>query len=266
MAQVASPATKGLSIPATTRAVRAALGELDWSRAKLADVGAGRGYFCALLSDELRARGLDPAAHVFPCDLVPESFAVPGLTCAPIGPDGRLPHADDALDATVAIEVVEHVEDSFAFLRELARVTRPGGTVVVTTPNVVSLSSRVRSLLWGFPELFDPLPLKDGDVRFLSGHIHPVHPYFLALAALRAGLEEPRLLGDRRKRSSLALLVPLGLPILLARTAQRRRLARKAPAVLAQNGALLRELDGIGMLTARTTILCARKPSSSSRP
>jgi SAM-dependent methyltransferase len=261
----ASPATKGLSIPATTRAVRAALGELDWSGARVADVGAGRGYFCALLADELRAAGRDPARHLLPCDLLPESFAVEGLTCARTGAGGRLPYEDGSCDAVVAIEVIEHVEDQFAFLRELARVARPGGRVVVTTPNVLSLTSRARTLLWGFPELFDPLPWRDGDVRFLAGHIHPLHPYFLALGALRAGLVEPHLGGDRRKRSSLALAAVLAPGLLLARFAQRRRLARKAPAILAQNDELLRELGGLGMLTARTTILCARKPSEPAR-
>jgi len=258
--------TKGLSSAHTTSAVRAELQGLDWSRARVADVGAGRGHFCALVAAELAARGLDPAQHLFPSDLHPESFQAPGLTCARTAPDGRLPYADDSLDAVVSIEVIEHVEDQFAFLRELARVARPGALVIVTTPNVLSLSSRARTLLWGFPELFDPLPWKDGDVRFLSGHIHPIQPYFLALAALRAGLVEPRLVGDRRKRSSLALGLALAPGLLLARCLQRRRLARKAPAILAQNDGLLRELGGIGMLTARTAILCARKPSNPARP
>ncbi|MBM3977568.1 MAG: class I SAM-dependent methyltransferase [Planctomycetes bacterium] len=266
MTGTSGAATKGLSIPATTRAVRAVLGELDWKRTKLADVGAGRGYFCALLSEELAARGFEPAAQLFPCDLLPDSFAVPGLACAPIGPGGRLPYADEAMDAVVAIEVVEHVEDQFAFLRELARVTRPGGTVVVTTPNVLSLTSRVRTLLWGFPELFDPLPWEQADVRFTTGHIHPIHPWFLAHAALRAGLVEPVLAGDRHKRSSMALGLPLALPLLLARAAHLCRLRRKAPAVLARNAALLRQLGGFGMLTARTAILCARKPAGSPPP
>ena len=81
---------------------------------------------------------------------------------------------------------VEHVEDPFAFVRELARIARPGAKVIVTTPNVLSLPSRVRTLVWGFPELFDPLPLAGADERLLTGHIHPIAPYYLALTALRA--------------------------------------------------------------------------------
>jgi len=258
--------TKGLSNPRTTEAVLALLDGLDWPRARVADVGAGRGHFCAVLGERLRARGLEPRAHLFPSDLLPETFQCAGLECAPIAADGRLPHADASCDAVVSIEVVEHVEDQFAFLRELARIARPGAPVIVTTPNVLSLSSRVRSLLWGFPELFDPLPLKDGDVRFLSGHIHPISPYYLAFAALRAGLVEPALHGDRRKRSALAWGAVLAPALLSARAVHTARLARKQREVREQNRGLLTALGGIGMLTARTAILCARKPTSPPRP
>ncbi len=253
--------TKGLSNPATTRAVLALLADLDWSGARVADVGAGRGHFCAVLGAWLQAeRRLDPARHLFPCDLFPESFQVPQLTCARTGADGRLPWADGSFDAVVSIEVIEHVEDQFAFLRELARIARPGARVIVTTPNVLSLSSRVRTLLWGFPELFDPLPLGNGDARLLSGHIHPVSPYYLAYDALRAGLVEPTLVPDRRKRSSLFWTLLLSPALLSARAFQTRRLARKHGETLAQNRSLLTALGGLGMLTSRTAILCARKP------
>ena len=84
--------------------------------------------------------------------------------------------------------------------------------IVVTTPNTLNANSRLRSLLQGFPLLFDPLPLADGNVRHLSGHIHPISPYFLAVAALRAGLVEPRFHPDRTKTSAViqtALLAPV---------------------------------------------------------
>lgn len=48
----------------------------------------------------------------------------------------RLPFADGAFDAGVSFQVYEHVSDPRACLRELARVVRPGGTVLLTVPGV----------------------------------------------------------------------------------------------------------------------------------
>jgi SAM-dependent methyltransferase len=253
---------KGWSIPHTARRVFQELETLDWRAARVADVGAGRGAFSKLVGDWLRERhGLDPRAHLFACDLIPESFEYDGVACTRTGPDGRLPFPDAHFDATVSIEVVEHVEDQFAFLRELARVTRPGGKVIVTTPNVLNLNSRLGTLLTGFPALFGPLPLATRDPRLLGGHIHPVAPYFLAYDALRAGLVRPRLVHDRIK-SSAALLTVLFAPALLAGAAWHRlRLAKKHPALLAENRALLSMQDGWSLLTGRTTVLVAEKPT-----
>ena len=51
----------------------------------------------------------------------------------------RLP--DGWADVVTALEVIEHLENPRAFCRELARVAKPGGWVVVTTPNQLSLLS-----------------------------------------------------------------------------------------------------------------------------
>jgi SAM-dependent methyltransferase len=40
-----------------------------------------------------------------------------------------------SFDCVVAVEVIEHVEQDEAFVREIGRVLRPGGTLVMTTPN-----------------------------------------------------------------------------------------------------------------------------------
>lgn len=253
-------AIAALSHTRTTDCVLALLDGLDWARARVVDVGAGNGYFSQALGERLRARGLDPAAHLAACDVVPAEFRYAAVRCDPIAADGRLPYPDASFDAVVSIEVVEHVENQFAFLRELARIARPGAPVIVTTPNTLNANSRLRTLLQGFPLLFDPLPLGDGDVRHLSGHIHPIGPYYLALAALRAGLVAPTFHPDRTKTSAVLQTVLLAPALWLAGIAQRRRLRRKAPAAFAENAALLRAINGWGLLTCRTAVLHARKP------
>jgi SAM-dependent methyltransferase len=51
------------------------------------------------------------------------------------GTPERIPAEADSFDVVISIDVHEHLDDCSIFNRELGRVTRPGGTVVVSTPN-----------------------------------------------------------------------------------------------------------------------------------
>lgn len=46
-----------------------------------------------------------------------------------------LDFADGSFDFVISFQVIEHIEDDAAFVREIARVLRPGGRFIVTTPN-----------------------------------------------------------------------------------------------------------------------------------
>lgn len=248
------------SVPATRRRVLELMDGIDWPNAKVCDVGAGSGLFSQDLCEYVRhEKGLEPRDHVFACDLFPDDFHFDEIECMGSDADGRLPFDDNTFDVTLLIEVIEHVEDQFAFFRELERITKPGGRVIVTTPNVLNMNSRFRNLFVGFPLLFGLLPLSKHDPRFLGGHINPISPYFLAYNAVRAGLEDIVVRSDRTKRSS-AILAVLCYPLLwLGSFFYRRYLKRKDASVLTENDSIYSQVSGWELLTGRTTVLRAMK-------
>jgi SAM-dependent methyltransferase len=46
----------------------------------------------------------------------------------------EMPFADDSFDLAVSLDVIEHLEDDLAALRELRRTVAPGGALLVTVP------------------------------------------------------------------------------------------------------------------------------------
>ncbi|MFE7441217.1 HAD hydrolase-like protein [Streptomyces chartreusis] len=85
----------------------------------------------------------------------------------------RLPLRDATSDLTLCAELLEHVPDPDAVLAELARVTRPGGLLVLAVPNSVEAT-------W---PLFRGIQRKS----FSAGHIREYTVDVLAEAAERAG-------------------------------------------------------------------------------
>ena len=228
--------------------------------ARLVDVGAGEGYFTKKVGDFVeQSRGSSPSDVVAACDLYPQFFRYPRVTCDPINADGTLPYPDRAFDVACSLEVVEHVEDQFLFARELYRVVRPGGVVIVSTPNVLNINSRLRTLHSGFAVLFDPLPLRSHDPVHTSGHIHPVSYYYLAYALHRAGFTEVRVEFDRFKSSAKALLA-LCSPFVYAGNALfRSRVRRRRADASSENESILNAMNSRQMLTARSVIAIGKK-------
>ncbi|HEX7079648.1 MAG TPA: class I SAM-dependent methyltransferase [Gammaproteobacteria bacterium] len=200
------------------------------------DIGAGAGA----LSGRLSAAGYRVAA----CDLYPEAFLADGIECRGVDARGRLPYDDATFDAAVAVELVEHIEGHETLFAEAHRVLRPGGLLLVTTPNIVSLKSRLSFLLTGYPYSFpslDPAVLDP-----VAQHISPfsLDRYRWRLAQSNFDIVAVEI--DKRQRSSQALffLIPL---IRLA----SRRAARRSPSV--------REQNSLPLLLGRKLFIVARR-------
>lgn len=89
---------------------------------------------------------------------------------------------DREFDLVLGVEVIEHVENPWQFMRDLTALARPGGYVLVSTPNITSWLSRLLFLRTGRLHQFG-----DGDRHY--GHINPIAQDELRLIAERIGLE-----------------------------------------------------------------------------
>ncbi len=100
----------------------------------LADIGCGAGHLWRELQPLFsRCIGVDAVRYAgLPADI---EFQQADLDRVP------LPLPDASADAVIAVETIEHLENPRAFCRELHRVVRPGGWIVVTTPNQLSVLS-----------------------------------------------------------------------------------------------------------------------------
>lgn len=145
---------------------------------KICDLPSGAGAFSARLAQ----LGADVTAVDIE-RVEPFRYDPARLTLADA--NQRLPFDDGAFDAMVSIEGIEHLENPSYFLRECARIVKPGGLVFLSTPNVDGFRSRRSMFLHGFPKYFRP---KTAD-RKDAWHLHPIDMTFVRGALKKAGLE-----------------------------------------------------------------------------
>lgn len=129
----------------------AALDDATW----ILDLGCGDGTLTAVFRDY--------ADRVVGIELYFEACVEAGRRGLDIvrgNADGpHLPFRDGAFDAVVAGEILEHVLDPDALLDEAARVLRPGGRLVLTTPNLACWYNRLLLPL-GFQPYFTEVSLR----------------------------------------------------------------------------------------------------------
>lgn len=111
---------------------------------RVVDAGSGAGYGTCLLSERAAwALGVDysPLAVGY----AKEHYRRPNLAFAVMDAQ-MLALAAGTADLVVAFEVFEHLEDPEQFLQECRRVLRPGGRLILSTPNPETSEIHLRSI------------------------------------------------------------------------------------------------------------------------
>lgn len=113
----------------------------------------------------------------------------------------ELPLADQSVDLLLCSEVIEHIADTQFQLAELARVLKPGGTLILTTPQPASPLEVLGKVAF-LPGIIHLLRVIYREPIEPTGHINVVSRGALENAILKAGLVI-------RRRSTLGFYLPL---------------------------------------------------------
>jgi SAM-dependent methyltransferase len=150
---------------------------------KVLDVPAGQGAF---------AKRLDERKFKVWCgDIQPDPHLLQRQRLALLNLNLGLPYKSGSFNYVVCLEGIEHIENPHHLIREFNRLLKIGGKCIISTPNVLSMRSRLSYLLYGYPNYFHLMT----DVEPATGqerkidHINPITILELRYILAQTGFE-----------------------------------------------------------------------------
>lgn len=209
---------------------------------RLLDVGCATGDFLVVAHTAgWQVAGCDPSAAAV--EQARKRLGAAAGNSVYVGMLEQVDFPDEAFDVVTLGHTIEHVPDPVATLREVRRVLRPDGVIIIQTPAWLSLESR----LWG---------------RYWAGFDCPRHLYVFSPRTLRGVLEQAGCRIDRYLHHTSYYMWGISLLFLLHDRLSQKQLAR---IYHVYNGRLLRRyfapffkvIDAVGLGSQLT--LTARK-------
>ena len=217
---------------------------------RVLDAPAGTGT----ISQKLKEAGFDVVA----ADINPHLFSAQKIPFKEADLNKTLPFEDEMFDFILCSNGIEHLEDPFHFIRECFRLLKGEGKILITTPNVLNLKSRMANLLVGF-NLFTGRPYNEVDDYSGGDHIHLAHYYELRINLHRNGF---RILeATAHSYSHRAMLFAPLYPIVCLATRRAFRRERN-PRQKERNEEIFHHVTSFDLIFGKKLFLLAEKNSS----
>ncbi len=152
----------------------------------LLDVGTGAGELAKAMVD----RGFKATA----CDVYEADFKYHGqIPFVKANFDEHWPFTQGTFDYVVCLEVIEHMANPSQLISNLSKALRPGGLLILSTPNILSMKSRLRFFTEGAWEYFREPLLERSHLDYTNPkehfHIAPLRVHEIEFFFHLAGLD-----------------------------------------------------------------------------
>jgi len=174
-------------------------------KGKVLDLGCGDGDYAKRLKDlgfDVTASDIDIAKYRYKneiefkhCDITKE-----------------IPFSANYFDYVLLMEVIEHLRNPYVVMLEINRIIKTNGSLVISTPNILNLKSRLRFLIEGNYEYFREPPLdqvKNPREVIFNLHLVPYRYQELEYLLSATGFEVEKILVSNYEGYGGGLLLPI---------------------------------------------------------
>ncbi len=158
----------GYSVPEIVRMEKVL--QLVGCNKRVLDVGSYEGKYSIAIKKQNN--------EVYACDAseaFEKTYIDSGINFQKVNLEKTLPYEDAFFDCVFAGEVIEHIADTDLFIKDINRILKPEGYLVLTTPNIGSLARRILLLLGKNPFFEASFTFPEG----AAGHLRYFTPPLL---------------------------------------------------------------------------------------
>jgi len=175
---------------------------LNKDKVSIIEIGSGKGALSKAIREALEAEGIQ---YEMECsDIEPQQINEQklGFECRHVDAQDKF-KLDKDYDIGIAVELIEHIENPFHLVREFAGILKPGALLILTSPNILNLSSRLRYFLTG---CYDYFRRPFNEYWLNMGHVNPMTPLQLIYILRKNGFEDIDVTTNKGTLNSILLL------------------------------------------------------------